>query len=389
MLTSALLPRGGSRLVAAATRRGNLSKRSVLRTFASGDGGDKDDKDKTSSEDDPFGLNFEDSNLAEGSVNIGPKSSLPPKYKRDVVTGKFTNEVETELSEEVTKLLNLGPLTKERRLTGTFQKALESKDGEEEGFGLNESLEHVAERIREEELAMNTLGRRVSDLQTSDSVDASSAPLTDNELRSLRKYIKKKAGAAHGDISQPTKRLVEDVGDLIPIASQHSAKSSAEYEFDPENPDMDLKWTTPSAHRAMQDLDDSNIDDPFVTLLPSDLVVSSKVNRKRAKPIPPKLLHHNNVQLLRRYVTPGGQIMNRVQSRLGAKDQRKVAKLIKRARHLGLIPFLGQWKVEDHGNVKEKDLLEEREWEQQLIERGIVERKALKTVKADTSRSMW
>ena len=84
--------------------------------------------------------------------------------------------------------------------------------------------------------------------------------------------------------------------------------------------------------------------------------------------------------------------MNRVQSRLGAKDQRKVSKLIKRARHLGLIPVLGQWKVEDHGNVKEKDILEEREWEQELIERGLVERKSLKTFtrEADVNKgSMW
>ncbi|OEU10576.1 hypothetical protein FRACYDRAFT_145650, partial [Fragilariopsis cylindrus CCMP1102] len=50
-------------------------------------------------------------------------------------------------------------------------------------------------------------------------------------------------------------------------------------------------------------------------------------------------LHHNNLALLRRYITPSGQIMNRVQSRLGAKDQRKISKLIKRARHLGLIPM--------------------------------------------------
>ncbi|EED88776.1 predicted protein, partial [Thalassiosira pseudonana CCMP1335] len=59
-------------------------------------------------------------------------------------------------------------------------------------------------------------------------------------------------------------------------------------------------------------------------------------------PLPKKILHHNNLILLRRYVTPGGKIMNRVQSRLGAKDQRKVAKLVKRARHLGLIPHMGQ-----------------------------------------------
>ena len=274
-------------------------------------------------------------------------------------------------------------------MTETFHKALKPKDGDEASSGLNESLEHVAQRIREEDAAMNTLGRRVADLKSSESSESSSAPLSDQELRSLKKYVKNRAGSAHGDVPPQTKRLMEDIEDLIPTARQHSAKESAEYQYDPKNPDMDIRWTTPSAQRAMQDLDESSLDDPFVNLLPSDLVPSSKVNRKRAKPIPKQLLHHNNVHFLRRYVTPGGQIMNRVQSRLGAKDQRKVSKLIKRARHLGLIPFLGQWKVEDHGNVKEEDLLQERDWEQELIERGIVERKALKTANSDASKSMW
>jgi small subunit ribosomal protein S18 len=112
-------------------------------------------------------------------------------------------------------------------------------------------------------------------------------------------------------------------------------------------------------------------DDPFVDLLPSDLNPARKVNNRKAKKIPRKLLHHNNLSFLRRYVTPSGQIMNRVQSRLGAKEQRKVAKLVKRARHLGLIPFVGQWKVTNHGNIYEKDIMEDREWEKELKQRGL------------------
>eukprot|EP00957_Ditylum_brightwellii_P052048 3948181-Ditylum_brightwellii.AAC.1 len=65
--------------------------------------------------------------------------------------------------------------------------------------------------------------------------------------------------------------------------------------------------------------------------MPHDLNPTRHVNRRRAKPVPEQLLHHNNLTLLRRYVTPGGQIMNRVQSRLGAKDQRKLRTLVKRA----------------------------------------------------------
>jgi len=68
--------------------------------------------------------------------------------------------------------------------------------------------------------------------------------------------------------------------------------------------------------------------------------------------------------------------MNRTQSRLGAKDQRKVAKLVKRARHLGLIPVLGQWKFEDKGNVRDVSLMVERGWEERLVERGLLEKKS-------------
>ncbi|ACI65625.1 predicted protein, partial [Phaeodactylum tricornutum CCAP 1055/1] len=50
-------------------------------------------------------------------------------------------------------------------------------------------------------------------------------------------------------------------------------------------------------------------------------------------------LHHNNIPLLKSFLTPTGQIRNRVQTRLGARDQRRVTKLIKRARCLGLMPF--------------------------------------------------
>lgn len=71
--------------------------------------------------------------------------------------------------------------------------------------------------------------------------------------------------------------------------------------------------------------------------------------------------------------------MNRVQSRLGAKDQRKIAKLVKRARHLGLIPHIGQWKFEDHGHLHERGFSQadndgdggKREWEVELEKRGL------------------
>ena len=160
--------------------------------------------------------------------------------------------------------------------------------------------------------------------------------------------------------------------ELIPVVRKSSSKYSNK--SDETNPDLDLEWTSLAAQRSIGgDVDDGDLEDVFANLMPSDLNPAKKVNRKSAKLIPKDLLHHNNLALLRRYVTPGGQIMNRTQSRLGAKDQRKVAKLIKRARHLGLIPVIGQWKVEDNGDLKEDDLLQNREWEDELVKRGLIE----------------
>merc|ERR1712183_511720 len=120
-----------------------------------------------------------------------------------------------------------------------------------------------------------------------------------------------------------------------------------------------------SAMRFMDDTVDD--DDPFSDLIPTDMSPTLLVNRRKAKPVPRQLFHHNNLALLRRYITPSGQIMNRVQSRLGAKDQRKISKLIKRARHLGLIPTSGQFVVENHGSMHEKNIKNDNGWEKELI----------------------
>mmetsp|Transcript_33332 Transcript_33332/g.76959 ORF Transcript_33332/g.76959 Transcript_33332/m.76959 type:complete len:351 (-) Transcript_33332:80-1132(-) len=98
-------------------------------------------------------------------------------------------------------------------------------------------------------------------------------------------------------------------------------------------------------------------------------------NRKNAIPLPKDQLHHLNLDILRRYLTPGNQIMSRRQSQLGAKDQRKVAKLIKRARKMGLIPHVGQWKVWDKGAMPQEIL------------RVIEDEAALQTRKADDGSS--
>jgi small subunit ribosomal protein S18 len=326
----------------------------------------------SSHNEDPFGVNFQDSS-DETSGNIGPRESLPPQYIRDETTGKFTGEIKGEVSEQDRQLLNLGGLAKERMVAFKFEKSISKADTFDTSSSSTHSMANIARRIREESITLNTIGRKVSDVsETAPDGEVEfppSAPLSASEMESLKKYMKK---TSHGD--DISKKVINEADDLIPSVARMSSDKTGDQRSDEENPDLDLEWMSASAQRTMLDVDREDLDDPFSHLMPSDLNPAKKVNRRRAKPIPTELIHHNNLALLRRYVTPGGQIMNRVQSRLGAKDQRKVAKLIKRARHLGLIPVLGQWKVEDHGSVKDPTLLEEKDWEKKLLERGFVER---------------
>lgn len=49
---------------------------------------------------------------------------------------------------------------------------------------------------------------------------------------------------------------------------------------------------------------------------------------------------YKNVELLRRYISEDGSIVNKERSGLSAKQQRELARAIKRARHLALLPFV-------------------------------------------------
>lgn len=53
-------------------------------------------------------------------------------------------------------------------------------------------------------------------------------------------------------------------------------------------------------------------------------------------------LDYKNVDLIKRYITPDGKIRPRRQTGTCAKHQRAVAREIKRARHIALIPFTGE-----------------------------------------------
>lgn len=326
---------------------------------------DNDDKKKSTDDnnisDDPFGVNYED---GEDHGKLGPKKDLPPRYVRDSATGKFTGKVEQDLTDEEQRMLDMDDIDRHQIITRRLVKQWNKPDED----GDSKHQQDVARRIREEDMALNTFGRSVDAQSTKGVTDDGdeayedeegfSRPLSPNEFRSFRRFMEKEQG-------------VEIEEDDIPVQQTRDASPNF---TNADNPDLDMQWLTVAAQRVMSD----EPDDPFVDLLPSDLNPARKVNNRKAKKIPRKLLHHNNLSFLRRYVTPSGQIMNRVQSRLGAKEQRKVAKLVKRARHLGLIPFVGQWKVTNHGNIYEKDIIEDREWEKELKQRGLVIRRRQK-----------
>ncbi len=54
------------------------------------------------------------------------------------------------------------------------------------------------------------------------------------------------------------------------------------------------------------------------------------------------VIDYKQVDLLRRYITDNGKIRPRRQTGACAKHQRAVAKAIKRARHLALLPYTGE-----------------------------------------------
>ncbi len=53
-------------------------------------------------------------------------------------------------------------------------------------------------------------------------------------------------------------------------------------------------------------------------------------------------IDYKQIDTLRRYVTESGKIRPRRQSGACAKHQREIARAIKRARHLAMLPFTGE-----------------------------------------------
>lgn len=285
---------------------------------------DRNLTNKKTDEDDPFGVNFDD-----GAEGLG--TTHPPSYKRDPATGRVTNEIipDAKLSETEKKFLEANQAESDQIVSEHIENHWQSNKG---------ALNELGQRVRESNMATNVLGRSpkaqaaVEELEDGSTMgrdnEGFSQPLTREEFSSFQSYMRKE-------------HEMEVNEDDIPVQSEAKptfGRSTAQS----EESELALKWLTARAQRQM---DDSLDDNPFSDLVPGDLNPSRLVNRKRAKRIPVQLLHHNNLALLQKFIGPAGLIRHRVQTRLGARDQRKISKLIKRARALGLLPYEGRCKV--------------------------------------------
>jgi len=55
-----------------------------------------------------------------------------------------------------------------------------------------------------------------------------------------------------------------------------------------------------------------------------------------------KHIDYKDVELLRRFITPSARMQSRKRTDVTAKNQRKLAMAIKRARFMGLLPYIAK-----------------------------------------------
>jgi len=53
-------------------------------------------------------------------------------------------------------------------------------------------------------------------------------------------------------------------------------------------------------------------------------------------------IDYKSIDLLQKFVNPNGRILNRRKTNLSAKNQRALANAIKRARFMGLMPYIAR-----------------------------------------------
>lgn len=97
---------------------------------------------------------------------------------------------------------------------------------------------------------------------------------------------------------------------------------------------MDRKERNDDAVEDLNDIDLSNVGELKNERMPR------RFQRRRQSQFVPDYIDWKDVDFLKRFIPERGKIMPRRISQISAKDQRRVAKAIKRARSMALIPFV-------------------------------------------------
>lgn len=324
-------------------------------------------------DDDPYGVNYDD-----GENGLGPENGYPPRYVRDPATGKITGEERRELSSHERFLLGLSDDEKLDRLAERVRRAWsEDKkiDLAERVLSRRDEMSAIVREKHPDRNMWNAQRWQRNKEQEGKILKREQAfqrgkkrEMTANEkeyfnLLDMHEIDTDNTMFRDSAAKQESNQQYSRTGDTVDTLTVDDDSYDADPSQYPSNP-----WDAENLAFAMKSVDPYGDE----LILPPELQHPRKVNRREATPLPKSDIHHNNLSLLRRYITPGGQIMPRMQTRLGAKDQRKVAKLVKRARALGIIPNLGQWKIKDDGDLFAKDLHSTKKWERVLERAGVL-----------------
>jgi ribosomal protein S18 len=346
---------------------------------------------------DPFGLDYED-----GPDGLGPEDKFPPRYVRDLSTGSMTGEMVKELTTRDKELLemnkhgaNMNDGQRLAELEKQVQDTLSQKESQDklakhvlsdEVIKSKEVRAHHPQRHQWEALQKKYLRalEQKEKVTERDFQKSHNRTMTDEE----KKYHSLLDTHELHDSALDQKDETTSNNNVVRIPDEW-----AHPDQNPSNPwaAENLAWVAQDVNEGVQESGAGTGE--HLEFMPPELIQgpNTKLNRRQATLLPTHLRHHNNLALLRKYMTPGGQIMPRSQTRLGAKDQRKVATLIKRARSMGLIPTIGQWKVHDHGNLLLTDAEldnSKTEWETVFEKAGLIGPDA-KQYKTKMEPSQW
>ncbi len=84
----------------------------------------------------------------------------------------------------------------------------------------------------------------------------------------------------------------------------------------------------------VRDIVNTGVDQEFIEKMPR------RFQRRRPRQVIPDYIDWKDVDYLKQYIPERGKIMPRRISGISAKDQRRIAKAIKRARMMALLPFV-------------------------------------------------